>query len=336
MVITFGCEPEEASSILVDHPNFLIYSACNVNLVDGLLWRQEVGGSNPLTLTILKVASVKILLIETLFTIGTNLFIFMIKRKLSWKPDLPDQRDYTFTKLVESNTKYSAISSSLPPNISLRKWCSAIEDQQTLGSCTANAIVGMVECMRNYKKIGGINLSRLFVYFNERVIEDTVNEDSGAYIRDGIKSIYLNGICKTVSWPYRLSYFKTKPTSECYKDALNYTISSYYRLNTIDDMKTALANGHPFVFGFSVYDSFVTQQIANTGIVPMPSSTEKLLGGHAVTAIGYDDSKQMFLIRNSWGTSWGLKEGNLGGYFYMPYQYLSDRNLSDDFWTIII
>ena len=95
------------------------------------------------------------------------------------------------------------------------------------------------------------------------------------------------------------------------------------------DMKGCLASGYPFVFGFTVYDSFESQQVAQSGVLSMPAAGEAVAGGHAVLAVGYDDSKSMFIIRNSWGSGWGL-----AGYFYMPYAYLLDNNLSDDFWTI--
>ena len=94
-------------------------------------------------------------------------------------------------------------------------------------------------------------------------------------------------------------------------------------------MRACLADGFPFVFCFSVYESFVTQAVARSGTVPVPKVNEKLLGGHAVCAVGYDQKSRRFTLRNSWGTQWGRK-----GYFTMPYAYLANRNLSDDFWTV--
>jgi C1A family cysteine protease len=125
------------------------------------------------------------------------------------------------------------------------------------------------------------------------------------------------------------SKFKTKPVPACYKEAMDHQITSYYRILTIDQMRTCLAEGFPFIFGFTVYESFESQEVARTGVVSMPKRNECALGGHAVLAVGYDDGKQTFIIRNSWGEDWGQK-----GYFTMPYKYLRDRNLSDDFWTI--
>lgn len=254
-----------------------------------------------------------------------------MNRKLAWKPDIPDQRDYTFAKLLQEGTVSAP--STLPPAISLRRWCSEVEDQQMLGSCVANAVVGMFELTRNYKGQGGINFSRLFSYYNARVITENVEEDSGTYIRDAIKTAKLNGICPANNWPYRVNYWKAAPPASAYVAAIPHKVKSYYRINTLEEMKTNLANGHPFAFGFAVYESFQSYEVAMTGMVPMPLQTEAMLGGHAVLAVGYDDSTQKFLVRNSWGKGWGIQEGNLKGYCWFPYEYLVDRNLSDDFWT---
>lgn len=252
----------------------------------------------------------------------------MITRKYSWKPDLPDQRDYKFGKL----TALKSFNIELPPSISLKEWCSPVEDQGSLGSCTANALVSALEFNQEVINDTYKDLSRLFVYYNERVIEGTVKEDSGAMIRDGIKTLASQGVCKESSWPYNLKKWKNKPTKFCYKSALQYKISSYYRVDNtnIIDLKMALANKHPFVFGFAVYESFETYEVAKTGNASMPSPTEKMLGGHAVLGVGYDDTTRRFLIKNSWGTDWGQ-----GGYFTLPYEYLTNNNLADDFWVVV-
>jgi C1A family cysteine protease len=172
--------------------------------------------------------------------------------------------------------------------------------------------------------------SRLFIYYNERVIEGTVKSDSGAQIRDGIKVVTKEGDCPETEWPYVITKFTNKPTAQCYKDALKYKAVQYQRVaQNVNQMKGCLASGYPFVYGFTVYESFESKNVAKTGVVPMPASGEKILGGHCVLAVGYDDSQQRFLARNSWGTDWGLQ-----GYFTVPYAYLTDPNLSSDFWTI--
>ena len=242
--------------------------------------------------------------------------------RYGWTPDLPDQRDFMFGAVRR-------IPKTLPKKVDLRENCSPVEDQGNLGSCTANALVGLLEYLEITDKVSFADLSRLFVYYNERVIEKSVNQDSGAMLRDGIKTLAKQGVCTEARWPYLISKFTKKPPPTCYKEALDRQILSYQRLATTDEMRACLADKFPFVFGFSVYESFESQEVAKTGIVPMPKAAEKQLGGHAVLAVGYDDAKKQFIVRNSWGPDWGI-----GGYFMMPYKYLADRNLSDDFWTV--
>lgn len=245
-------------------------------------------------------------------------------KKYTWIPDLPDHRDYRYSKLIREKL-------TLPSSIDLRDNCSPVEDQGNLGSCTSNALAGLLEYNEIVYKQNFIDLSRLFIYYNERLIEHTVRYDSGAMLRDGVKSLVEYGVCSEGEWPYVITKYKTKPTKQCYTDAKSHTISSYYRIDTLDEMRHALANKNPFAFGFTVYDSFESNEVSKTGTVPMPSSSEKVLGGHAVCAVGYDDTKSRFIVRNSWGANWGMN-----GYCTMPYDYLIDRNLSDDFWTIIL
>jgi C1A family cysteine protease len=221
------------------------------------------------------------------------------------------------------------VPAKLPASVDLRPQCSKVEDQGNLGSCTANALVGAMEFLERKDQVPYAELSRLFVYYDERVIEHTTKVDAGAMIRDGIKTLAKQGVCSEKKWPYVISKFSVKPSPACYKEALDNQITSYQRILTLDEMRTCLADGFPFVFGFTVYESFESQQVARTGIVPMPQQGERVMGGHAVVAAGYDDSAKRFMVRNSWGEGWGMK-----GYFTMPYDYVADRNLSDDFWTI--
>ncbi len=239
-----------------------------------------------------------------------------------WVPDLPDHRDILYSAV----RKVPAI---LPSSVDLRPMCSRVEDQGNLGSCTGNALVGGLEFLERKDNVPYAELSRLFVYYNERVIEHTTKADAGAMIRDGIKTLGKQGVCSEKKWPYVVSKFSVKPSPACYKEALNHQIKSYQRILTLDEMRTCLADGFPFVFGFTVYESFESQQVAKSGIVQMPQPSERVVGGHAVLAVGYHDSAKRFIVRNSWGTGWGMK-----GYFTMPYDYVADRNLSDDFWTI--
>jgi len=236
-----------------------------------------------------------------------------------WIPDRPDHRDYL----------YSAIAPKvkLPLKVDLRAQCSPIENQGRLGSCTANALAGNLQFLEEVSGQTYQDLSRLFIYYNERAVEGTVGSDSGAMIRDGIKVLAKYGVCPESSWPYDISRFTRKPSAACYKQALKRHISSYHRLQTLNEMLNCLAEGFPFVFGFTVYESFESLKVAQTGLVPMPKKSERALGGHAVMAAGYDQKQKRFIVRNSWGPQWGQ-----AGYFTMPYAYL--ETLADDFWTI--
>lgn len=240
-----------------------------------------------------------------------------------WVPDLPDQRD----KLYAAPAR---VLRAMPPKVDLRPGCPPVYDQGQLGSCTANGIAAAIEFDR--RKLGQKTFtpSRLFIYYNERVIEGTVNQDAGAQIRDGIKSVVKIGAPPETDWPYDISKYTHRPPARAYADAKKDLVTSYFRLTqTISQMRGCLAGGYPFIFGFTVYESFESDQVAQTGNVPMPGSGERAVGGHAVTAVGYDDSNRRFIIRNSWGASWGIK-----GYCLMPYEYLLTPNLSSDFWTI--
>lgn len=244
-----------------------------------------------------------------------------MKKNYGWRPQLPDVRDYKFvvnTALV------------LPSRVDLTPKMPPVYDQGQLGSCTANAIAGAFEFSIDKETKPDFVPSRLFIYYNERSIEGTVKTDSGANIRDGIKSVNTQGVCPETEWPYTVTKFKTKPLAKCYTDALKDTVKTYSAVNQdLVSMKTCLAMGYPFVFGFSVYTAFESSSVAQTGIVNLPAKGEKLLGGHAVVCVGYDEPSQRFIVRNSWGSSWGQK-----GYFTIPYSYLTNKNLASDFWQI--
>jgi C1A family cysteine protease len=219
---------------------------------------------------------------------------------------------------------------ALPARTDLRAKCPPVYDQGQLGSCTANAIGGALEFDRIQQKLPPFVPSRLFIYYNERVIEGTVRSDSGAQIRDGIKSVASQGACPEPEWPYVISKFAVKPPARAYKDAaLDRAVSYQSIVQDLNQMKGCLASGFPFVFGFTVYESFETAVVAKTGHAPMPGWAERPVGGHAVMAVGYDDSSGWFIARNSWGPGWGMK-----GYFTLPYAYLIQPGLSSDFWTV--
>lgn len=257
--------------------------------------------------------------------------------RYGWTPDLPDARDHLFSAPQISLA-------ALPPSADLRSTCPPVYDQEQIGSCTANAIGAAFEFETTKQGLPDFMPSRLFIYYNERAMEGSIGTDSGAQIRDGVKSLAKLGVCPETVWPYDGTPANSdgtfpandpaaeKPTDTCYKDALDHRATTYSRvLRDLDQMKACLAEGYPFVFGFTVYTKFESQEMAKTGVLSMPGPDEDVVGGHAVLAVGYDDASQTFLVRNSWGTSWGQ-----GGYFTMPYAYLTTRGLSSDFWTIRI
>ncbi|MBD1393507.1 C1 family peptidase [Mucilaginibacter glaciei] len=240
-----------------------------------------------------------------------------------WKPDLPDFRDFRYAAPAP-------VLEALPAKADLREKCPPVYNQAQLGSCTANAIAGAFEFDLMKQAAPVFTPSRLFIYYNTRVIENTVNTDAGAYLRDGMSSISNIGVCNEQIWPYNISEFATKPFESCYKKAAGHKALSFYRVDrSLDQMKGCLADGYPFVFGFSVYEQFESQEAAATGTVNLPLQTDKFKGGHAVVAVGYNDAAERFLVRNSWGEGWGMH-----GYFTLPYAYLLNEHLSDDFWTL--
>lgn len=258
-----------------------------------------------------------------------------VKRRYAWIRDRYDDRDlrYSATKPV-----------ALPAHVDLRALMSPVEDQGDLGSCTANAIAGAMEYLENVarSKSGphivsstGVtmpdftDISRLFIYYQERKLEGTVGQDAGAEIRDGVKVCAKIGACDERLWPYVISRFRSAPSRQAIADAAKRKIREYRRIVGMSALRSCLAEGFPVVFGFTVYESFESEEVARTGVVPMPKENERELGGHAVLAVGYDDPSRMLIVRNSWGEAWGDK-----GYFRMPYGYVESHQLSDDFWTI--
>ncbi len=236
-----------------------------------------------------------------------------------WVPDVPDQRDFLYRRIKPVVR--------LPKVVDLRSHCSVVEDQGRLGSCTANALAGNLEYLDNKIDHDYSDVSRLFIYYNERVLEGSVDFDSGASLRSGIKTLCKIGYCWESHWPYLIKFFANKPPLACYEEAKSHCIQSYHRITTIAEMLTCLTEGFPFVFGFAVYESFTEVRVARTGIVPMPKKEECMLGGHAVMAVGFDNKDKRFLVRNSWGSGWGKN-----GYCLMPFEYL--ETLAQDFWTI--
>jgi C1A family cysteine protease len=245
-----------------------------------------------------------------------------------WNRDVKDIRDANFAFAAAPS-----VLKALPPKTDLRAQCPPVLNQGNLGSCTANAAGNLDYFMQRKQKLTETFLaSRLFVYYNARFIEGTDQEDSGAQLRDVLKTIGKQGVCPESEWPYDVSKFALRPPTSCYKHARKHVPVSYHSIpQIVSQMKSCLAMGKPFIFGFMVYETFDSAEVAQSGVINMPQPGEQMLGGHAVMAVGYDDTSKRFLVMNSWGTSWGMK-----GFFTIPYNYLKDTHLAADFWTIDI
>ena len=245
-----------------------------------------------------------------------------MSRKYGWRPDVPSIHDRRFGLVLHD--------SDLPEMIDLRPCCPPVYDQLSLSSCTANAIAGALEFDRCKENKDDWVPSRLFIYYNERNIEGTTDYDAGASIRDGIESLRDDGYCAETEWPYDISKFTDTPSTKAYENAKCNVVTEYMRVEqTVNGIKTALELGFPVIFGFTVYESFESEDVSKDGVVPMPGHDEEMLGGHAVLCVGYESDTEMFIVRNSWGSAWGDH-----GYCYMPFSYLTDSNLADDFWAV--
>jgi C1A family cysteine protease len=248
--------------------------------------------------------------------------------RYGWRPQLPDARD-----LMLARPPVEAVA-ALPPHVDLRPKCPPVYDQGDYASCTGNAIAGLIQFDRMAQALPKADFtpSRLFIYYNERDIEGVVDRDCGAHLRDGLSSVIHLGACfeeGPAGWPYTED-LTAKPPPACYAAAVPDRALQYSAIpQEIDQLRACLAGGYPFAFGFTVYESFESSQVASSGQVPMPGPAERVVGGHAVMAVGYDDASQTFIVRNSWGPSWGQ-----AGYFVMPYAYVTSGNLAADFWTI--
>ncbi len=205
-------------------------------------------------------------------------------RKYGWQRDVPDFRDMSFSLPIQFRNAV------LPAKVDLRNLHVVVFQQDTLGSCTANAIATahLFDQIKQQSKTPVVP-SRLFIYYNEREIEGTIGTDSGAQIRDGIKSIARQGVCHEESWPYIISKFAKKPSDKCYVEAMDHQAVQYSVVNqNLNDLRACLAAGFPIIFGFAVYESFETEMVATTGIMPMPKQTERMKGGHAVLCLSED------------------------------------------------
>ncbi|MGD2125282.1 MAG: C1 family peptidase [Desulfobacteraceae bacterium] len=284
---------------------------------------------------------------------------------MGWLRDYPDFRDYTVerkdvsSKLKALNQKDSvramltkmgvtkASRRTLPSSVDLREWCSPVEDQGSLGSCTANAGVGLLEYFERRAFGRHIDASRLFLYKVTRNLLHMTG-DTGAYLRTTMAAMTLFGVPPAEFWPYDMEKFDEEPPAFCYAFAQSYQALQYFRLDPLDTtrdallrrIKTFLAGGLPVMFGFTVFSSL--WDAGTDGKIPFPSEYEKREGGHAVAAVGYDDAIKIenrnrggieitgaLLIRNSWSEGWGDS-----GYGWLPYEYVLN-GLAVDWWSLL-
>lgn len=250
---------------------------------------------------------------------------------LGWRPDLPDHRDLHYAVAhPDEAASHRPIRASV---LNSHRMPKDVYDQGDIGSCTANSSSSAMKFLHP-----GFDPSRLALYYESRKLEGTVDQDSGAMLRDVIKVLAAQGVGYESEWPYITAKFKDAPPAFELRDAAKFEIKTYSRLTTGADFRNCIVAGFPFVIGFSVYESFEGPDVAASGLVPMPTAADSMVGGHAVLVIGYDDSLQLpgvlhglkvYLVRNSWGPSWGL-----GGNFYIPAAYLENPGLASDAWTI--
>lgn len=251
-------------------------------------------------------------------------------KRYGYRRGLLDFRDLPYVSLTRS---------TLPDSVDLRPQMPPVWDQGELGSCTSHAILAAVQhrLKADNPTAHVIDGSRLAHYYMERAFEGTESIDNGAEIRDGIKIVLADGVVPESDWPYDISKFTERPPQTLYHKALDYKVTQYQSIlqdGSSYHIRHALAEGLPIIIGFSVFESFESNAVAQSGIVPMPQRSEKMVGGHAVLIVGYQD--RQFIVRNSWGSvatgnPWGL---NGTGYCLMPADYLTDPNMASDLWVI--
>lgn len=211
-------------------------------------------------------------------------------------------------------------------------------DQGALGTCTAFALAAAFQVERHRQELPAFTPSWLFIYYNERALQHEHHEH-GVNLRAGLRALAHFGVCHERNWPYSETNYITekKPDEEAYLKAEPHKIVAYHRITLashgqsmfLRKLKSCLAERAPFVFAFLVHKSFESDEVKKTGVMPIPEPREEIITWHAVLAVGYDDHRKQVLVRNSWGENWGL-----GGYFWMPYEYIDRPEVTADFWTI--
>lgn len=262
----------------------------------------------------------------------------MTNRKFGWKRSLPDHRDFKYALHGDMQKRIT-----LPDAVDLRPLMSPIDDQATLNDCVAFATVRNLEFLELQElraKTTGAEvfdpntftpISELFVYWNARGIDGDQNKDQGTENKSAIMAIRNSGICRKALWPNDVHQVLVKPSQACFDEAQSHQALFAYQLDNskIVQMKQTLALGFPFIYGISVYDSFMTKEVEESGVIPMPGKKEAMQGGHSMCCVGYSDEQQAFIAANSWGTDWGIQ-----GCCYIPYEYLTSLDLCSDVWTL--
>lgn len=245
-------------------------------------------------------------------------------KDFGWIPSLPDPRD--------EYVQMPLMATPIPKSYDMRDKAPPVYDQGSLGSCTANACGSLFHFTEMEQRGGPTDApSRLYEYYNTRLIQGDTANDTGATIKDAMKALNKYGVCREVDWPYRVTKFAMKPPAACYKQASVKKIEKYQKVkHKAHDLKYQLSQNNPIAFGFTVFESFDSDELAETGYMKTPDlETESVIGGHAVALYGYDDEEEMFIVRNSWGPNWALK-----GYFKMPYSFVLNPDFCSDFWTL--
>jgi C1A family cysteine protease len=245
----------------------------------------------------------------------------MREYKLNWRPDLSDLRDVPLRAVFRPPSKR-------PKTWNLVPGFSSVEDQLNEGSCTGQALAGVLEFLQIKAGVPFVDLSRQFAYYNARLLDGNTDYDAGSTIRTIVKAARRFGVCRESLWPYDVSTLSDKPLDKCYEEAEKHQVTAYQRLRNLDEIRDCIAMGLPVIFGFTVYEHVMSDEVAKTGVVRMPNKDESVLGGHAAVFAAYDDNREVLLWRNSWNKTWGMD-----GYGEIPYDYVR-KKLASDFWVV--
>lgn len=252
-------------------------------------------------------------------------FLYLLDSNLSSSPFIFIMRNFIHINTITDKPPSVTQEITTPLKLDLRNKFSDVYDQGKIGSCTANALCSIYEYDTfNFKG------SRLFLYYNERLLLNETEVDNGAYLSDGIFTLKTFGLCEEKDWPYIIENLFKRPTDDIYQKAKsNFVTEAFSISNDVKTIKYWLNKNEPVALGIAVYSNFMNFSAAKSGNIGLPAMNDKFIGGHAVVLCGYDDDTQRFILRNSWGSYWGDK-----GYFYLPYDYITNDDLCSDLWII--